>query len=150
MSMTTGRETMPESASGQEIAWSIGALFGLAFTLMMAAWAWARFAVVRERVGRGGVVRWGPRWNLVLGLLVAMIFFGLGWLGYLALGIVAMLTPPPIAEVSREAADRFAWLLIAMEIAHALGQAVLFVGFLSLSGRRLFPPSRYLRFARRA
>jgi hypothetical protein len=141
---------MLANASGPEIAWTVGAVCGLAFTVALMAWSWRRFAVVREGVRNGKAVKWGPRWNLLLALLAAMAFFGLGWLGYLGIGVVAMLTPPPITETNQEAADLLAKILIGMEASHAAGQLALFVGFLSLSGRRLFPPSRYLRFARRA
>jgi hypothetical protein len=138
------------NASGIEIAWTVGAACGLAFTAALALWSWLRFRIIREGVDRGKVVKWGARWNLLLALLVAMVFFGIGWIGYLAIGFVAMATPPPIAAPNQEAADLFAKILIGMEASHALGQLALFLGFLSLAGRRMFRPTRYLRFARRA
>jgi hypothetical protein len=122
------------NASNPEISWSGIAVFGLLFTVGMAVWAWGRFRVVQQALEDGQAVRWGPRWNLTLGLFVAMIFFGLGWLGYLGIGVIAMLTPPPIQEANQDAANWFAWLLISMEVAHALGQAVLLLAFMSLSG----------------
>jgi hypothetical protein len=135
MAMANG-STMVDAAnaSWQEIFWSVGALLGLLFTVGMAVWAWGRFRVVQQALSEGQAVRWGPRWNLTLGLFVAMIFFGLGWCGYLSIGLLAMLTPPPLRDVNQEAAEWFAWLLISMEIAHALGQAVLLLAFMSLSG----------------
>jgi hypothetical protein len=131
--MTAWIGSVGSDASSLEITWSTIAVFGLLFTAGMAIWAWGRFGVVRRGVARQSAVRWGPRWNLVLGLCIAMVFFGIGWCGYLGLGIVAMLTPPPIREANQEAADAFAWILVGMEISHALGQAVLLLAFMSVS-----------------
>lgn len=122
------------NAAWREIFWSVVALFGLLFTVGMAIWARARLRVVQQAIIGGSAVAWGPRWNLTLGLFVAMLFFGVGWCGYLGLGVVAMLTPPPIQEVNQDAAEWFASILVTMEIAHALGQAVLLLAFMSLSG----------------
>jgi hypothetical protein len=122
------------NASWREIFWSVGALFGLLFTVGMAVWAWGRFRVVQQAVISGSAVVWGPRWNLTLGLFVAMVLFSFGWCGYLGLGIVAMLTPEPAREASQDAADWFASILVGMEVSHALGQTALLLAFMSLSG----------------
>jgi hypothetical protein len=90
---------------------------------------------VQRAITSGSAIAWGPRWNLTLGLFVAMIFFGLGWLGYLGIGVVFMLTPPPLREPNQDAADWLAWILVGMEASHALGQVVLLLAFMSLSGR---------------
>lgn len=123
------------SASSIEIAWSVGALIGLMFTTALMVWCFLRFQVVKRSVARGKAVPWGQRWRLLVGLMVTMFFFGLGWVGYLVIGFVAMNAPRPVTEPAQNTANWFAVFFVGMEICHALAQLTLFLTFLSLSGR---------------
>jgi hypothetical protein len=124
------------NASAQEIAWSVPAALAFCVTLVMIVWAVRAFAAIRKGVREAPEVyrSWGPRWNFSLLLIGAMVFFGIGWLGYVAVGMVAMLVPPPISDVSREASTALGWLLIGMETAHALAQALLWAALSALAG----------------
>jgi hypothetical protein len=124
------------NASAQEIAWSVPALMALVVTLVIIGWAVSRFAALREGIRRHPETyrSWGPRWNFLLRLIGAMVFFGIGWLGYFLVGMVAMLVPPPISDVSREASQALGWLLIGMEVAHAIAQALVWAALSALAG----------------
>lgn len=128
------------NASAQEIAWSIPAVLAFCVTLVMIVWAWRAFEAIREGVRTSPDIyrSWGPRWNFSLLLIGALFFFAVGWLGYVLVGMVAMLVPPPISDVSREASKALGWLLICMETAHALAQALLWAALSALAGG---PPS---------
>jgi hypothetical protein len=129
------------NASNVELSWSVPAVIAFLVTLLMIVWTWRSFAAIRSGVQRFPAVyrSWGPRWNFSLLLLGAMICFGIGWLGYLGVGVVAMMTPPPVAEANQEAAAWLAWLLIGMEATHAIAQVLLWAALRSLAGELLFP-----------
>lgn len=132
------------NASEQELWWSIPAALAFLVTLFMAGWAWRSFAVIRAGV-RNEPARyraWGPRWNFSLLLLAALLCFGLGWLGYLAVGVLAMLTPPPVSPTNQTAAAWLAWLLIGMEVTHALAQGLLWAALRALAGEPIVPSIR--------
>lgn len=116
-----------------EVVWTVGALMGASLTLIALGWTWGRFNVVREGVRRGEAVAWGPRWNLTLGLCLSMVFFLLGWLGYLGIGAVAIVTPPPLRESNQDAADQTALILVGMELCHMVGQAILMLAIISIT-----------------
>lgn len=125
---------MSGSVGGIELIWTLVALVALILTIAIGIFCWTRFEIVRQGTHTGRAVAWGPRWNLMLGLLVAMVFFGTGWLGYLGIGLVAMWTPPPIREVNQDASNQMAAILIAMEFSHALAQLALMIALFSIAG----------------
>lgn len=138
-----------QNISVLEVWWTVPAALAFLGTLAMSAWAWDSFAAIRAKITAAPdrYRSWGPRWKFSLFLLGSMVCFAVGWLGYGAVGVLAMLTPPPQAEVNRTASEWFAWLLICMEIAHAVAQGLLWAALRSLAAEPLIPPVR--RAARR-
>lgn len=135
---------LPPTVAATELWWSIPAALAFAATLIMGGWAWRSFAAIRSGVRRspGRYRAWGPRWNFSLLLLLAIVCFGIGWLGYCAVGVLAMLTPPPVSDANRAASEWFAWLLIGMEITHACAQGLLWAALRSLAGEPIAPGRR--------
>lgn len=142
------RSFNPAYVSGIELAWTIPAILAFVLTLISLIWVFRVFAALRGRIkGEPLLYRaWGPRWNFLLLLGCSLGFFGLGWLGYMAIGVVAMLTPPPPQTTpASQTGWWLAMILIGMEVTHALAQGLLIAGLWSLAGT--LPGSR--RFWRR-
>lgn len=130
--------------SGPELWWSIPALLAFVITLLMIGWTWRSFGAIRSGVRRfpKRYRAWGPRWNFALLMLAALICFGVGWLGYFAIGVVAMLVPPPLNQANQTASTWLAWLLIGMEIMHACAQGLLWAAMRSLASQPIVPRFR--------
>lgn len=82
---------------------------------------------------------WGPRWNFSLALVIAMPVAAVGWAVGMALSIVAMMTPPPVSEVNREAASWFAVLFIFRDITFATFQVLVWVALRALATEPWLP-----------
>jgi len=126
---------MVRAASTLEIVWTTVALIGLVFTIGLILWARFSIRAIFSGIQRGTVVRWGPRWNLVLCLTIAAILLALGWIGYIAIGVIAMYVPSAPTEEAKTASQVFAWVLVAMETFHAGACVALWAAFVSLSGK---------------
>lgn len=129
------------NVGAQELGWTIPAVLAGLITIGMTIWVWRSFAAIRAaiRAEPDRYQAWGPRWNFSLFLLVALSCFGLGWLGYAAIGALAMMTPPPQTEASQDISEWFAWLLVSMEAVHALAQGFLWVALRSLTAQPVVP-----------
>lgn len=132
------------NVSGVELWWTLPAVAAFVATLFMAVWAWRSFSAIQARVKLEPMRyrAWGPRWNFSLLLLGSMVCFGLGWLGYAGIGAIAMLTPPPVSPSNQTAASWLAWLLIGMEVTHALAQGLLWSALRALAGEPIVPSIR--------
>jgi hypothetical protein len=129
------------NVSDLELWWTTPSVLMFFVTLVMIVWAYQAFAAIRRKV-RAEPLRyraWGPRWNFPLLLLVAMVWFAFAWPIGAFLGVIAMLTPPPVSEVNRTAANWFAWLFIFRDICFAMVQATLWMALRSLSGESILP-----------
>jgi hypothetical protein len=128
-----------QNISMQELAWTIPAIVAfLAAMILLKRLVAARRALLYGirlhpdlyRVG-------GPRWRFLTLMIWTVVAFGVGWLGFVAIGFVAMDTPPPIRPENQEAVDIFAWVLIGMEIAHATAMTLLWIALRSLAGQQV-------------
>lgn len=130
-----------ENVSGQELAWTIPAVLALGATILMIRWVYRAFSALQASIVLSPLRyrRGGPRWNFLLLLLGVLVCFGVGWLGFIAIGLLAMMTPPPVREINQEASFWFAWMLIGMEMLHALALGLLWVALRSLAGASIIP-----------
>lgn len=122
-----------QNSSPIELWWSGFAVLGCIASLLLTGWAISSLRIVASNVERGRARVWGPGWNLAFGLLVAMIFFTIAWVGYLAIGVLALSVPPPPTQAGREASNILGYILIGMEAAHACAMVALYVCFSSLT-----------------
>jgi len=135
-------------ASYIELAWTIPAVIAFIVTILMIVWVWSSFGALRSKIKQSPDLyrAWGPRWNFVLLLLGSLGCFGVSWLGYTLIGVLAMTTPPPYRDEVQEASDLFAWMLIGMEGVQATAQLLLWAAFRALAGQPFWPhnlhPSR--------
>lgn len=129
----------PANISTLELAWTIPAFIAVLLSLATMIWIRQSILALQYSIARYPQTyrTWGPRWNFLILLGGCLLFFGFGWLGYVVIGIIAMLTPPSIAEVNQQASEYLAWILLAMEACHAIAQGLLTAALLSLAGRKL-------------
>jgi cytochrome b561 len=125
--------------ASRELVWAGMALIAFVVTILLIARILRSLQALNARIKAEPKKyrAWGPRWNFLFFLLLAMIFFGIGWLGYLGIGFLALMTPPPLREINQDASDWFAWFLIGMEMSHAVAQGLLWVTLWSLSNEQV-------------
>lgn len=109
---------MSGSASPLEISWSVIAGVGLMFSLWLAVGGWLDLSVVLDAIKdvppRARI--YGPRWWVGLSSVVANGMLCLVWLGFIAIGLIAMQFPPPPPSPDQQVSNMWAgWVLIAME-----------------------------------
>lgn len=129
------------NVSTEEIAWTLPALLAFSISLGMFGWVWSRLVLIERRIREKPLLyrRYGPRWNFLVLLVGAMLCFTVGWLGYVAVGILAMMTPPPVTVENQESALWFAALFIGMEMIHAGAQGFLWAAVRALAISRYNP-----------
>lgn len=103
-------------ASPIELAWSLIALGGVMVTGWMILDAYMDYRAVVRGI-RGGYARArGARWWIAVGSFVGNSMTLLVWVGFLAIGLIAMQYPPPPREPDQQVSNMWAgWLLIGME-----------------------------------
>lgn len=134
--------------SSLELYWTIPAILAFLCTLGAMVWVLVMLRTLMYKIRQSPALyrAWGPRWNFLLFLASSLLFFALGWLGYAGIGFVAMATPPSVTPENQQAASIFAYILIAMEITHAIAQALLVGGLLALAGKWSIPQFDLRRF----
>lgn len=101
-----------------ERAWTLIAVYGLLFSIWLAGGGWWDLAAVREAIHAvpPRARAWGPRWWVGLSSVVANGMLCLVWLGFIAIGVIAMQFPPPTPSPDQQVSNQWAgWVLIAME-----------------------------------
>lgn len=127
-------------ASPIELAWSIIAGIGVLLSLWMIADAWLDYRSVVRGI-RGGYARArGARWWIAVGALGGNAMLVLVWLGFLAIGVLAMQYPPPPREPDQQVSNQWAgWVLIGMEALLAATQVWARLVRLQVAGRPHLP-----------
>lgn len=109
---------MSASASPLELSWTAIAALGLLFSAWLALDGWrdlsAVLAAIKDVPPRARL--YGPRWYVGLSSVVANGALCLVWLGFIAIGLIAMQFPPPPPTSDQQVSNMWAgWVLIAME-----------------------------------
>jgi hypothetical protein len=116
---------LPGNASSLEVTWTTIAIGGAGFATALAGNVWLSHQTVVEWIRKGRIRRWGPRHKFVLGFFVGVALLLLVWCGFVLLGANAIANPPP-SDPGREAAsERGGWILVILEGALFLFQAIL-------------------------
>lgn len=123
---------MAENTSALEAAWTTIAVAGAAVAVALAAHIWASYRAVAAWIGHGRARRWGPRHTFVLGFLTVAGLLVLIWLGFAALGVNAMLNPPPTDAIRAAASERGGWILVGLEGLLFLCQGVLMTAWIGV------------------
>lgn len=133
-----------ENISNLELWWTTPAVVAFIVTLFAIRWAWKAFETIRAGVRAEPALyhAWGPRWKFTFWLLVTMLAFAVAWVVGMGLSIVAMSTPPPIAQANRTAANWFAWLFIFRDTMFALAEVGVWAALRSLAGYPIVPSLR--------
>lgn len=100
------------TASPLEIVWTSLAALGLAL------WLWAIVTAIRDSAAirtRATYQRRGPRAMIIQGRLWSAVLDAGVQAAFLALGVGAMLTPPPVHPANQDEAIRGGLLLIGIE-----------------------------------
>lgn len=132
---------LPSSASEIEVARTTVALLGAGIATALLANVWLSYRAVVAWIGTGRVVRWGPRHTFVFGFLIGIGLLLLMWLGFLALGVNAILNPPPLSPERIDAATRGGWILIGLQVELLAFQGILLWAWLAV-GRKTMHPGR--------
>lgn len=77
------------------ILWTAFAVFAGCTSIYLINQDIKSFQVIRQAIKQQRAVKWGPKWWIALGFLVADALFLTGWIGFGAIGVVAFITPPP-------------------------------------------------------
>lgn len=133
---------LPSSASPLEVAWATVAVLGAGVATALLAHIWLSYRAVAAWFGTGRIVRWGPRHKFVLGFLVGDGLLLLVWCGFVALGVNALLNPPPAGLDRVAASERGGWILVGLESVLFLFQAVLLWAWVAVGHPTLKPGNR--------
>jgi hypothetical protein len=106
------------NASPLEVTWTSIAGLGLLFSIWLVGGGWFDLAAVTAAIKDvpPRARAWGPRWWVALSAVVANGLLCLVWLGFIAIGLIAMQFPPPPPSAEQAVSNQWAgWVLIAME-----------------------------------
>jgi hypothetical protein len=132
---------LPGNASSLEVTWTTIAIGGAGFATALAGNVWLSHQTVVEWIRKGRIRRWGPRHKFVLGFFVGVALLLLVWCGFVLLGANAIANPPP-SDPGREAAsERGGWILVILEGALFLFQAILMWAWWAVGRPTLAPDS---------
>lgn len=129
------------NASALEMIWTFIACIGAAFALALLLHIWLSYRAVEAWIRRGWARRWGPRHKFVFGFFVGVGLLFLVWLGFVSLGINAMLNAPPPTPDRAAASERGGTILVLLEGALLGFQAVLFWAWVAVGRPTLQAPS---------
>lgn len=135
------------TASPLEVTWTTVALCGTAFAVALLAHVWLSYRTVRSWIKRGWAVRWGPRHRFVLGFLIGMALMLAVWVGFVALGVSALYTLPPVTPDREAASERAGWILVGLELALFAFQCVLLWAWITLGRPSIKSPHEISPFA---
>lgn len=130
---------LPESASLLETVWTGLALVGAACATALLLHVWTSYQSVVAWIEKGRLVWWGPRHRFALGFLVGSGCLLAVWVGFILLGGNALLNPPPVGAERAAASERAGWLLVGLETALLVCQAILMWAWLSVQESALSP-----------
>ena len=85
---------MTESVTWLEVTWTLVAAGAIGFTAWIIDDNVRNFAAIRRAVKQGRAAAWGPRWWVAFASLVSSVGMFIVWLGFAAIGIVAMSVSP--------------------------------------------------------
>lgn len=133
---------MPSNASVLEASWTAVALFGAGVALALLAHIWQSYCAVMSWIAKGWAYRWGPRHKFALGFLVGIGLLLLVWCGFLALGVNALLNPPPTTPDRAAASERAGWILVGLESVLFLFQTILTWAWIAVGSKTLHPANQ--------
>lgn len=128
-----------DTVSALEITWSTIALLGTVTAATLLVNVWLSYRTVLSWIDEDRAVRWGPRHRFALGFLIGGLLLLVVWLGFVALGANALLSPPAPDPVRQASADRGGWILTCLATVLLAFQAVLVWAWLSLARPSLGP-----------
>lgn len=129
------------NVSELELWWTTPSVLAFFITLILVVWSYRTFQAIRDKIEKEPVKyrSWGPRWNFTLLLFLAMLVFLLAWPIGIGIGVVAMLTPPPVVEANRTAANWFAILFIFRDICFVSAQGLIWAALRALAEEPVLP-----------
>lgn len=130
---------LPATASPLEASWTAIAFCGAAVAMALLAHIWLSYRAVTSWIEYGWAYRWGPRHKFALGFLVGIGLLLLVWCGFLALGANAIMNPPPTTPDREAASERGGWILVCLEAALFVFQAMLTWAWISVGSKTLHP-----------
>lgn len=105
---------MASSVTWIELIWTLIAVVSLGFTAWIIDDNMRNFAAIRAAIRQGRAVAWGPRWWVGLASLVSSAAMFIVWIGFAAIGVIAMTVSPHDPEDERAWISAVSgWLLIA-------------------------------------
>lgn len=108
---------MASTASPLEISWTLIAVIAIGFTAWIVDDNVRNFAAIREAVRQDRAVAWGPRWWVAVASLVSSAAMFVVWLGFAAIGVLAMTTGPDTDVTYRVRISSLSgWVLVAMTL----------------------------------
>ena len=113
MRMTT--VSLSETISLQEAIWTTIAVVAIGITAVIIWDNSLNFRAIRAAVRRGRATTWGPRYWVAFASLVSSMGMLIAWLGFAAIGFIAMNIPAPPTLERQAAAEANGWILIAIE-----------------------------------
>jgi hypothetical protein len=137
--LTDTLDTLRANATVLEVTWSSVAMLGLLVAVAFEAAVVRSLVAVHAWINQGRARRWGPRHQFVLAFAVGIGLIVLVWLGFCALGLNAMLTPPALTSDREEAAERGGWILTLLEAVLFCFQVALFYAWVAVGGPSIKP-----------
>jgi hypothetical protein len=126
---------MLNNGSPLEFSWTGIAILGFVLSCVFVAFIYRSTRAVDVWIEDERAVRWGPRHRFVLAFLGAVGILILIWVGFIALGVNAILNPPPAEEIRAAASERAGWILVVLEILIVVFLSVLFYAWMTVGGR---------------
>lgn len=133
---------LPDSVSGPEFVWILGAVCGVIFSIIAILLYDRICRTIREEIRHGRASYTGPRWHYGFGTLVAMVCFLPGWTAFLLTGIIAGVIPePPDRHVDFWTLNTlFEMLIIGGELSFAAGQGAIVLVWFRVKAATVFVP----------
>src|SRR5678816_3706546 len=117
---------MTGTTSPLELAWTIGGVVGLVFTVWLLLGSWWDYRSLRQLIDAVPPTarELGPRWWTVAkaaGLWLGCLYL---WLVFVAVGLLAIHYPPPPPNTEQQVSSQvFGWLLLSGEFVLVAAQA---------------------------
>lgn len=130
---------LTENVAPLEAIWTAVAIVGVAVGVALALHIWLSYRAVVAWIDQDRLVRWGPRHKFVVGFLIGVLLLLLVWLGFVSLGVNAMLNAPPSTPDRAAASERGGTILLVLETVLLAFQMILTYAWVSVGKPTLHP-----------